>query len=97
MRYLMVMLIFQFTVIPQGMADETIGRLFFTPEQRQHLERLRVDTQQHSVAPELDAKAIQSSSLILPELKIQGYVKRNDDKQSTRWVNGKPLQDDEIE
>jgi len=97
MRNLLVIIILQLVVMQQALADETIGRLFFTPEQRQHLERFRNNSQHDSVFTEAEASEAKPSVSTLPELTIQGYVERSDGRQSTRWVNGKPLQDGEIE
>ena len=96
MRYWFVMTILQFVLMSEAMADESIGRLFFTAEQRQHLERLR-HGQHYSAIKDVDANQAKPSVSTLPELTIQGYVERSDGRQSTRWVNGKPLQDGEIE
>ena len=97
MRSLLMLTIVQLILMQQVTADEAIGRLFFTPEQRQSLERLRNNSQHDSVFTEAEASEVKPSLSILPEIKIQGYVKRSDGRQSTRWVNGKPLQDGEIE
>lgn len=94
MRYLIIVFILQFVLIPKVMADETIGRLFFTPEQRQHLQRIRVDKQRQAMLTVADAKEEKSALAAPPEMRAQGYVKRNDGKKSTWWVNGKPLQDE---
>lgn len=96
MRWL-VIIILQLVFMQQAKTSETIGRLFFTPEQRQNLERLRKDRQHDSLITEANANALKLSPSPLLKMKIQGYVERNDDKKSTRWLNGKPLQDDEIE
>jgi hypothetical protein len=96
MRYWLVMTILQFALMPEAMADAPIGRLFFTAEQRQHLERLR-HAQHSSAIADAEANQVKSSVPTLPELTIQGYVERSGGKQIRRWVNGKPLQDDEIE
>ncbi len=97
MRYLLGITILQFVLMRQVVADEKIGRLFFTSEQRQHLQHLRKDSQHDPVVTEADADEVKNLLATLPQHNTQGYVKRNDGKQITRWVNGKPLQDDEIE
>jgi hypothetical protein len=97
MRQLLLMTILQLILMQQLTADDSLGRLFFTPEQRQNLERLRNDKQHESTITEPEAYAVNPSLAILPESNIQGYVKSSDGQQSTQWVNGKPLQDDEIE
>lgn len=94
MRYLIMLFALQCALIPKVIAEEAIGRLFFTPQQRQYLERLRVDRQHHPKAIAADAEQEVSSLPIPLEIKTQGYVKRSDGKKSTWWVNGKPLQDE---
>ncbi len=96
MRYWLVMMVLQLVFMSEATADESVGRLFFSPEQRQHLERLRHG--QHSPAiTDVDDIQVKPSVSTLPELTIQGYVQRNDGKQIRRWMNEKSLQDDQIE
>ncbi len=94
MRYLLVMLFLYLVWMPLVRAEDDIGRLFFTPEQRQHLERLRLDKQQPSDTAAAESDAVLPLLPVLPEQSIQGYVKRNDAKRSTIWLNGKPAQRD---
>ncbi len=93
MRHFMMIFVLYFILTTLAVADEAIGRLFFTPEQRQHLERLRVDNQLRTITTETNSETRTSVSA-MPDMKTQGYVKRNDGKKSTRWVNGKPVQTD---
>ena len=64
--------------------EETIGRLFFTPERRQQLDQQR---QTNS----LDRQRIQ----VEPSLTIDGVVTRSSGKR-TAWVNGSPHHEDEM-
>jgi len=57
-----------------------LGRLFYTPQQRQGLENIRV--QNRSVAGPASATTTQP-------LTYDGIVLRSDGR-STRWINGKP-------
>lgn len=64
---------------PASHAD--LGRLFYTPEQRQQLEQARMHNRtQASAAP---------AEVIATPLTYDGVVIRSDGR-STRWTNGKP-------
>jgi hypothetical protein len=62
-------------------AAEELGRLFFTPDQRQAL-----DARRKARVPDKPAAATVAS----PTLRLDGYVKRPDGR-STVWVNGESL------
>jgi hypothetical protein len=63
-------------IIPQATAEEALGRLFFTPERRQTLDRQRrLNIQEKQEIPED------------PMLTINGVVTRSSGK-STVWING---------
>lgn len=59
---------------------QALGRLFFTPEQRQAL-----DARRKARVPDKPAAAVVAS----PTLRLDGYVKRSGGR-STVWVNGEP-------
>ncbi len=61
---------------------EELGRLFFTPEQRQAL-----DARRKARVPDKPAAAVAS-----PTLRLDGYVKRSGGR-STVWVNGEATDD----
>ena len=64
------------TFCPLAQADSELGRLFFTPERRQALDRQReLNIQETQVIPED------------PMLTINGIVTRSSGKQTT-WING---------
>ena len=64
------------TFCPLAQADSELGRLFFTPERRQALDRQReLNIQETQVIPED------------PTLTINGIVTRSSGKQTT-WING---------
>ena len=80
-------------------AAEPIGRLFTSPAERNNLDYLR-QTKKKLIAPviiDASAEAIYAPApapIVLPEaVNLQGYVKRNDGKQGTVWVNDKALQE----
>jgi len=66
---------------PAAEAAEDLGRLFFTPQQRQDLDRRRAANIQEAAA------VIQESSLTL-----QGQVSRSSGKTTT-WINAVPQHD----
>jgi len=89
MIWLKRIVILQLLFIQSSVADEALGRLFFTAEQRQTLNRLRIEHQQ----PKTTAKvAKQNKARFVDKGKLQGYVKRNDGKQDTVWINGEASQ-----
>ena len=84
---------------PLVLAAEPIGRLFTSPVERSNLDYLR-QTKKKLIAPVtintsaeiIDAPA--PAPIVLPEaVNLQGYVKRNDGKQGTVWVNNQALQE----
>jgi hypothetical protein len=62
-------------------AAQDIGRLFFTPQQREDLDRRR-----NTVTPETTAAPVES------EVTVNGRVTRSSGKTTT-WVNGQPQYD----
>lgn len=68
---------------PPAQAEGELGRLFFTPERRQALDRQR----QFNVAEQQEAPED-------PTLTINGVVTRSSGKR-TVWVNGMPQNDNE--
>lgn len=81
----------QLICTPCDAADEKFGRLFFTLEQRQHLDRLRAVGQQRAkpgVSQATLPRRSESDNAVM-----QGYVKRSDVNHSTIWVNGEALQE----
>lgn len=76
-------------------AAEPIGRLFTSPTERSNLDFLR-KTKKKLVAPaKTDAPArAEFEQVILPDaVNLQGYVKRNDGKSGTVWINNQALQE----
>lgn len=81
---LLIALLLATTLSPTVSAEEALGRLFFTPERRQALDRQRLmniqDTQQLNEAPTLT---------------INGVVTRSSGKR-TSWINGSAQNENEI-
>lgn len=93
MKYFIILLILfsQFVI-----AAEPIGRLFTSPAERSNLDYLR-QTKKKLIAPvvnDVPDDALQAAPVVLPgAVNLQGYVKRNDGKHGTVWVNDKALQE----
>lgn len=79
-----------------ALAADSIGRLFTTPVERSNLDHLR-QTKKKLVAPTLDTAPVdtaEAAPIVLPDaVNLQGYVKRNDGKQGTVWINYQALQE----
>ena len=76
-------------------AAQPIGRLFTSPAERSNLDYLR-QTKKKLIAPVVAAPtdAMEATPVELPEaVNLQGYVKRNDGKQGTVWINNQALQE----
>ena len=84
-------------------AAEPIGRLFTSPAERSNLDYLRQTKKKLIVPVTLDAPAetVEAPAaapvmrpVVLPDaVNLQGYVKRNDGKDGTVWVNNQALQE----
>jgi predicted deacylase len=66
----------------RGAQAQELGRLFFTPEQRQAL-----DARRKARVPDKPAAAVAA-----PTMRLDGYVKRSGGR-STVWVNGESTDD----
>jgi hypothetical protein len=85
----------QFVFAQSAFAAEPIGRLFTSPTERSNLDYLR-QTKKKLIAPVVAAPSdvMVAAPIELPDaVNLQGYVKRNDGKQGTVWVNDKALQE----
>jgi hypothetical protein len=74
----LLLLLLTITLTPAASAEETLGRLFFTPERRQVLDRQR----------QLNIRENQQINED-PTLTINGVVTRSSGKR-TSWINGAP-------
>jgi len=82
MKHLIALLIFvSFGNFSESCSAQEIGRLFFTPEQRQAL-----DARRRARLPDRPSAPVIAS----PTTRLNGYVSRDNGK-STVWVNGEPL------
>ena len=78
------------------LAAEVIGRLFTTPAERSNLDYLRQTKKNLPIKAEMPAEVSMAEALpiVLPDaINMQGYVKRNDGKKGTVWVNNKAMQE----
>ena len=94
---LLLFVFFSQLVIGQSaLAAEPLGRLFTSPAERSNLDYLR-QTKKKLVLPvvsEAPTDALEAAPILLPEaVNLQGYVKRNDGKDGTVWVNNQALQE----
>jgi hypothetical protein len=97
MRFFTLSLVFCSQLISgqSALAAEPIGRLFTSPVERSNLDYLR-QTKKKLIAPVAEApvEAVEAAPIVLPEaVNLQGYVKRNDGKDGTVWVNDQALQE----
>jgi hypothetical protein len=81
MKRLIGLLIVSLASINQPCSAQALGRLFFTPEQRQAL-----DARRRARLPDRPSAPVVTS----PTTKLNGYVSRDNGK-STVWVNGEAL------
>ena len=68
---------------PAAAAADELGRLFFTPQQRQDLDRRRATNRAEEEAPQIKEGP----------LTLDGHVQRSSGRTTT-WVNGAPLYDE---
>ena len=92
MRFLVII----FILFSQSvMAAESIGRLFTSPAERSNLDYLR-QTRKVNMPLKIETatEAVEAAPIVLPDaVNLQGYVKRNDGKQGTVWVNNQAMQE----
>ena len=76
-------------------AGEPMGRLFSSPAERSNLDYLRQTKKQiMPVTSEASTERAEPIAVQLPDsINMQGYVKRNDGKQGTVWINDKAMQE----
>ena len=100
MKFFILLFIFfsQLVLGQLALAVEPMGRLFNSPAERSNLDYLR-QTKKKLIAPVIiDAaetvEAPEAAPIVRPDaVNLQGYVKRNDGKQGTVWVNNQALQE----
>ena len=76
-------------------AGEPMGRLFSSPAERSNLDYLRQTKKQIvPVTSEASTERAEPIAVQLPDsINMQGYVKRNDGKQGTVWINDNAMQE----
>lgn len=75
-------------------AQETFGRLFSNSAQRSNLNVIRQVKKPVVVNAEPTEPTAEPEPVILPDaVNLQGYVKRNDGKDSTVWINNNAMQE----
>lgn len=92
---LFILVTAQIALIQSAQAAQPIGRLFSSPAERSTLNYLRQTKKVMMVAPveTIDQQA-ESVHVELPDaINMQGYVKRNDGKQGTVWINNQAMQE----
>lgn len=74
--------------------DDSFGRLFSRPAERNNLDNLRQNQKLKTVIPQPD---IDESANVAPvstdPVTLQGYVKRSDGVKSTLWINNQAVQE----
>ncbi len=95
MKFFILIMLTTF-ITTAAFAAETMGRLFTSPAERSNLDHLR-QTKKKLIAPtvvDASSDALEAAPIVLPDaVNLQGYVKRNDGKQGTVWVNDQALQE----
>jgi hypothetical protein len=94
--YVLKFVIFNLILFSQiTFAAEPIGRLFTSPTERSNLNYLR-QTKKLIVPAKVEepVQTLEAAPIALPDaVNLQGYVKRNDGKEGTVWVNNQALQE----
>ena len=98
MKYFILLFIFfsQLVLGQLALAVEPIGRLFTSPAERSNLDYLRQTKKNEPLkveSPTLEAETAPTPIVLPDAVNLQGYVKRNDGKQGTVWVNNQALQE----
>ncbi|OIQ92406.1 hypothetical protein GALL_256270 [mine drainage metagenome] len=78
--------------------NDSFGRLFSSPAERDKLDVLRQNQQLKVIIPKDNSPSEsddETPSVTLPDpIVLQGYVKRNDGAKSTLWINNQSVQED---
>ena len=98
MKYFILLFIFfsQLVLGQLALAVEPMGRLFTSPAERSNLDYLRQTKKNEPLkveSPTLEAETAPTPIVLPDAVNLQGYVKRNDGKQGTVWVNNQALQE----
>ncbi len=92
---LFILVTTQIALMQATQAAQPIGRLFSSPAERSTLNYLRQTKKVMVVTPvETSDQQAESTPVELPDaINMQGYVKRNDGKQGTVWINNQAMQE----
>lgn len=98
MRVIAFLIVFCMQVfnVQSLLAAEPIGRLFTSPVERSNLDYLRQTKKNLPLKVEAPTQeeSLQSAPVVLPDaINMQGYVKRNDGRQGTVWINNSAMQE----
>ena len=98
MKFFILLFIFfsQLVLGQLALAVEPMGRLFTSPAERSNLDYLRQTKKNEPLkveSPTLEAETAPTPIVLPDAVNLQGYVKRNDGKQGTVWVNNQALQE----
>ncbi|MGB4812640.1 MAG: hypothetical protein WBP13_09215 [Methylophilaceae bacterium] len=102
----MIKLIFKLNVLAltfvlsspiQAAPNDNFGRLFSRPAERSNLDYMRQNQKLKVIIPQAEVAPESLEKLAPPELPdpitMQGYVKRNDGKANTLWINNQAVQE----
>ncbi len=95
MKFFALIFVLIFTLFSQlTIAAEPIGRLFTSPVERSNLDYLRQTRKLNAPVKIEVTEEAEPAPIVLPNaVNLQGYVKRNDGKHGTIWVNNQALQE----
>lgn len=78
----------------QAASNDSLGRLFSRPNERNNLDYLRQSQKLKAINPQPEEEKLEVAPTELPEpITLQGYVKRSDGKKSTLWINNQAVQE----
>jgi len=98
MRVIAFLIVFCMQVfnVQSLIAAEPIGRLLTSPVERSNLDYLRQTKKNLPLKVEAPTQeeSLQPAPVVLPDaINMQGYVKRNDGRQGTVWINNSAMQE----
>lgn len=98
MRVIAFLIVFCMQVfnLRSSLAADQIGRLFTSPAERSNLDYLRQTKKNLPLKIEapIQESMAEPAPVVLPDaINMQGYVKRNDGKQGTVWINNSAMQE----
>jgi hypothetical protein len=89
------LLVIVLLILPQTIfADESLGRLFSSPNERAALDQVRKIKRE--IVPQVveEPENVEAAPYVEPNsVAVQGYVKRSDGKSATVWVNDQAIQE----